>query len=84
MGEISRKLIDLNIVDKRLEAFGDPFVFVVDKLFSDLNIHVGDVKIAKIARIDKISGYKIGKVGDHVALGYNIGSVLMRASWLVL
>ena len=39
---------------------------MVDELLPDLDLHIADVEVAKLARLDELARDEVGEVGDHV------------------
>ena len=61
------KFVQLNIFDNAPQGFGHPFVFMVNELLPDIDLHIANVKIAKRSQLDGFAGYKIGQKRDHIA-----------------
>ena len=64
---LAQKFVQLNIFDNAPQGFGHPFIFMVDELLPDINLHIANVKVAKRSRFDGFAGYKIGQKGYHIA-----------------
>ena len=56
----------LDVSDHRSEGFRHPLILMVDELLPDLGLHIADVEVAKLARLDELARDEVGEVGDHV------------------
>ena len=57
---LSRKLRLLEILDERLQALGHPLVFMIDQLFPDVGLHLGNMEINKLALPNLLRRHKFG------------------------
>ena len=79
------ELVLFYVVNKCFQTFRHPFVFMIYKLFPNLNIHITHVKITQISGFNHILRYKIRKKRNHISLGkqsgYHISSTNFKNRW---